>query len=273
MGTLYDGIGVGYGGQRRPDARISAALHEALGGARTVVNVGAGTGSYEPPGCVAVEPSRVMLEQRPSGAGPAVQARAEALPFAEGAFDAAMAVLTTHHWSEPERGLAELVRVSDRQVVLTWDQQVTSRFWLIRDYLPEIALSEEHLPALAAVQGAWPDAQVQVVPVPWDCTDGFLAAHWRRPEAYLDPAVRAAVSSFHRLGDAVVLPAMARLAADLASGEWARRNADLLERDELDCSYRLVVRGEENPADHGLVVRAARSGGGPQLHDRREGGG
>jgi SAM-dependent methyltransferase len=238
----YDGIGVGYGGLRRPDPRIAAALHAALGEARRVVNVGAGTGSYEPAGCVAVEPSRVMLDQRPEGSAPAVQARAEALPFTDGTFDAAMAVLTTHHWTDPGRGLAELVRVSTRQVVLTWDQEVSASYWLIRDYLPEVARSEEHLPALGAVQAAWPDAQVRVVPVPWDCTDGFLAAYWRRPEAYLDPAVRAAVSSFHRLGDAVVLPAMARLAADLASGEWARCNADLLEQEELDCAYRLVVR-------------------------------
>ena len=240
--ALYDGIGIGYGGRRRPDARIESRVHAALGGARTVVNVGAGTGSYEPAGCVAVEPSRVMIDQRPPGAAPAVQARAEQLPFADGAFDAAMAVLTTHHWTDPQRGLAEMRRVSRRQVVLTWDQDVTVENWLIRDYLPEIASSEAELPALAAVTAAWPDAEVSVVPVPWDCTDGFLAAYWRRPEAYLDPTVRAAVSSFHRLGDAVVLPAMARLAADLESGEWARRNADLLEREELDCAYRLVVR-------------------------------
>ncbi len=139
----------------------------------TVVNVGAGTGSYEPGGCVALEPSRVMLEQRPTGAAPAVQGVAEQLPFRDGAFDAALAVLTTHHWSDVTRGLSELVRVSRRQVVLTWDKPVCDGFWLTRDYLPQIAEREATLPALDAVEACWPEAEVLVVPVPWDCMDGF----------------------------------------------------------------------------------------------------
>jgi SAM-dependent methyltransferase len=242
MGAVYDRIGVGYAELRRPDPRVAAALLDALGDAQTVVNVGAGAGSYEPPGAVAVEPSRVMIDQRHDRRH-AVQARAEQLPFADGTFDAALAVLTTHHWSDGPRGLAEMARVSQRQVVLTWDQAAFPEFWLVRDYLPEVVAAEAGMPALAAAVVQWPDAEVRVLPVPWDCTDGFLAAYWRRPEAYLRPAVRAAISSFSWLAPDLVDAAMARLAADLESGEWVRRNAELLELDELDCSYRLVVRG------------------------------
>jgi SAM-dependent methyltransferase len=241
MGAVYDRIGVGYAELRRPDPRIAAQLLAALGDARTVLNVGAGAGSYEPPGAVAVEPARVMIDQR-SDRHRSVQARAEQLPFTDGAFDASLAVLTTHHWSDGPAGLAEMARVSRRQVVMTWDHDAFADFWLVRDYLPEIVAGEADLPSMAAVTAAWPEAQVLAVPVPWDCTDGFLAAYWRRPEAYLRPVVRSAISSFAWLPGEVVDAALARLAADLESGEWARRNADLLELEELDCSYRLVVR-------------------------------
>jgi SAM-dependent methyltransferase len=185
-----------------------------------------------------------MLAQRPAGAAPAVQAVAEALPFADGAFDAALAVLTTHHWSLPERGLAEMARVARRQVVLTWDQAYTSEhFWFLTDYLPEAAERERTLAAAAAVTAAWPDARVCPVPVPWDCTDGFFAAYWRRPEAFLVPAVRDSISGLALLDQDLVADAIGRLAADLDSGAWARRHADLLGRDALDCGYRLIRRG------------------------------
>jgi hypothetical protein len=242
MSAIYDRIGVGYAELRRPDPRIAAAIRDALGDARTVLNVGAGAGSYEPPGSGALEPSRVIIDQRPDTSR-VVQARAEQLPFGAGTFDASLAVLTTHHWSDGPRGLTEMARVSSRQVVLTWDQAAFPDFWLVRDYLPEIVAAEQHLPALDAAVAVWPDARVSAVPVPWDCTDGFLAAYWRRPEAYLRPAVRAAISSFAHLPPAVVDAALARLAEDLAAGEWARRNAQLLDVEELDCSYRLVIRG------------------------------
>jgi SAM-dependent methyltransferase len=228
-----------------PDARIAAHVRAALGDARTVVNVGAGTGSYEPPlQVVAVEPSAVMLAQRPVGAAPAVRARAEALPFADGAFDAALAVLTTHHWADAGAGLAEMARVAGRQVVLTWDQGFTAQhFWFLTDYLPEAAEREAGLAAAATVSAAWPDARVLPVPVPWDCTDGFFAAYWRRPEAFLVPAVRAGISGLALLDQRLVDDAVRRLAADLDSGAWSARHADLLDRSELDCGYRLVVRG------------------------------
>lgn len=244
MTAVYDRIGVGYADLRRPDPRIAAIVHAALGDARSVINVGAGSGSYEPVdrAVVAVEPSEVMLAQRAGGL--AVRAVAEALPFADGAFDAGLAVLTTHHWTDPARGLDELARVSGRQVVLTWDQaRVASEFWFVRDYLPEAVEREAGLAALDAVVGHWPAAQVLPVPVPHDCTDGFFAAYWRRPQAYLVPAVRAAISACALLDQAVVERAVRQLAADLDSGAWERRYADLMGREALDVGYRLVVRG------------------------------
>jgi SAM-dependent methyltransferase len=243
--AVYDRIGIGYADLRVPDPRVAQHVVDALGDARTVVNVGAGAGSYEPVRTVlAVEPSPVMLAQRPPGSAPAVQAVAEALPLRDLACDAALAVLTTHHWSDPGAGLDELARVSRRQVVLTWDQRFTAgRFWLLRDYLPEAAEREAGLAALDAVVAHWPDARVEVVPVPWDCTDGFFAAYWRRPEAFLVPAVRAAISGLALLDPRLVQDAVRRLGDDLASGAWQERYADLLALEELDCGYRLVIRG------------------------------
>lgn len=245
MTAVYDRIGVGYADLRVPDARIARQLLTALEDARTVVNIGAGTGSYEPPlELVAVEPSPVMLAQRPRSAAPAVQAVAEALPFRDGSFDAALAILTTHHWRDAEAGLAEMARVSRRQVILTWDQAYTSEhFWFLTDYLPEAAERERTLAAVEAVLHAWPEAKVSPVAVPWDCTDGFFAAYWRRPEAFLVPAVRASISGLALLDQRLVDSAVARLSADLESGAWAAKHAELLASQELDCGYRLVVQG------------------------------
>jgi SAM-dependent methyltransferase len=241
--ALYDRIGTTYARTRRPDPRFEAAVWRALGGAASVVNVGAGAGAYEPPDrrVAAVEPSAVMIAQRPPGAAPALRARAEALPFADDAFDAAMAILTVHHWSDPARGLAECARVArDRVVILTWDPDGPG-FWLTRDYFPEIVdLDRGSFLSIGAVARALGGAaEVRPLPVPADCADGFLGAFWRRPEAYFAPAVRAGISAFARIPDPA--PALARLRADLDSGAWAARNADLLARDELDIGYRLVV--------------------------------
>lgn len=245
MTAVYDRIGIGYRDLRTPDPRIAAQLHAALGAAHTVVNVGAGAGSYEP-ACelVAVEPSALMLSQRPLGSAPAIQAVAESLPFADMVFDASLAILTTHHWTDAQAGLAELVRVSRRQVVLTWDAAFTaSQFWFLTDYLPEAGERERGLAEARTVLRTWPDAQLQPVPIPWDCTDGFFAAYWRRPEAYLVPAVRASISGLALLAPELVDRAVRRLATDLDSGAWASRHADLLGLEELDCGYRLVVHG------------------------------
>ena len=185
-----------------------------------------------------------MLAQRPRSAAPAVQAVAEALPFRDGSFDAALAILTTHHWRDAEAGLAEMARVSRRQVILTWDQAYTSEhFWFLTDYLPEAAERERTLAAVEAVLHAWPEAKVSPVAVPWDCTDGFFAAYWRRPEAFLVPAVRASISGLALLDQRLVDSAVARLSADLESGAWAAKHAELLASQELDCGYRLVVQG------------------------------
>src|SRR5262245_51988590 len=243
-GALYDTIGRGYAGRRRPAPRIAARLLAALGEARSVLNVGAGAGSYEPPDrpVVAVEPSAVMIAQRPPGAAPAVQARAEALPFPDRAFDAAMGVLTIHHWADRARGLAECARVARQRVVLmTWDPAADA-FWLVRDYLPSFAeLDRRQFPSMSAYAEAFgSDARVEIetVPVPRDCVDGFLGAYWARPAAYLDPSVQAGISSFAHPGAEAGLQ---RLAADLESGAWRERHGHLLGVDALDLGYRLVV--------------------------------
>ncbi len=241
-GRLYEHIGGGYGRHRRPDPRIAARLADALGDAETVVNVGAGAGSYEPRDrrAVAVEPSTVMLAQRKGSSVPAVRALAESLPFPDGRFDAALAILTLHHWSDPAAGLRELRRVARRLVLLHFEPG--SRYWLTDEYLPVLRdLESRSVPAVGDVVAAVGSARVEVVAVPHDCVDGFYAAYWRRPDAYLDPTVRASISMFARLDGTLVDPGLERLRADLDSGEWTARHADLLVRDELDAGYRLIV--------------------------------
>jgi SAM-dependent methyltransferase len=206
-----------------------------------VVNVGAGTGSYEPVDreVVAVKPSSVMLCQRPVGAPPAVQASAESLPFPDRAFDAAMAVLSDHHWTDRLGGLREMRRVARRAVVFQFDPAFADAFWLIRDYLPEFkSLPGFSLDELGEALGA---TRVEVVPVPGDCEDGFFCAFWRRPEAYLDEAVRRGSSVWARVGDAAEARAVARLREDLSSGAWRERYGALLELDELDLGFRLLI--------------------------------
>ncbi len=249
MTELYDRIGRGYASHRRADPRIAAAVGRALGAAASVVDVGAGAGSYEPRDrpVVAVEPSIAMIRQRPAEAAPAVQASATALPFGDGAFAAALAVLTVHHWPDRARGLAELARVARaRVVVVTWDP-ASAGFWLVDEYFPAIAAVDRAIfPTMAELGRALGPIEVLTLPIPHDCTDGFLGAYWRRPAAYLDPGVRAAMSTFATIGDAET--GIARLGADLAEGTWARRHGGLLARTELDLGYRLVVgAGREHP--------------------------
>jgi SAM-dependent methyltransferase len=174
-----------------------------------------------------------------------VQAFAENLPFAAGSFDVGLAILTVHHWTDPARGLAELRRVSRSQVILTWDQAVMARFWLIAEYLPEIAEAERDLAAADTIRALLEQAGARVtagaVPVPADCIDGFLAAYWRRPEAYLDPATRAAISSLAKLDPGRVAHAMARLVGDLESGRWQARHGAFGQADSRDVGYRLLA--------------------------------
>ena len=245
MEAAYDRIGRLYRRHRRPDPRIASRIDRALGDARTVVNVGAGTGSYEPGDrrLVAVEPSAVMVAQRAPETAPVVRGVAEALPFADDQFDAALAVLTVHHWRDQAAGLAELRRVSRRQVVLCFDPAVNRAHWLVTDYLPELGdIEDERAPAPGRVAGMLGGrARIEVVPVPADCTDGFQNAYWRRPEAYLDADVRACTSTLAVLDRAVLDRGLQRLTDDLDSGAWHARHADLLDLDEFDGGYRLVV--------------------------------
>src|ERR1700761_8608122 len=189
-GQLYDTIGTTYTVTRRTDPRIAEQIRAALGDARTVLNVGAGTGSYEPADrdVTAVEPSALMRAQRPAGAAPCVAAGAESLPFEDQSFDAAMAFATVHHWADPIAGLREMRRVAGRVVVFTHDTDDAAwldRFWLTRDYLPEVADLLVGRPSLTELARAI-DARAEPVLIPWDCADGFFEAYWRRPEAYLD---------------------------------------------------------------------------------------
>jgi SAM-dependent methyltransferase len=240
----YDVMGVGYSATRREDPRIARAIWDALGDATSVANIGAGTGTYEPRDrqVIAIEPSDVMRAQRPPASAPAIRGTAERIPLEDSSVDAAMAVLTDQHWRDRALGLAEMRRIARHRVVaLTFDERPRETFWLTRDYLTEYtSLRGGRDPNLyeLAVGGT---AAIRPVPVPHDCVDGFALAFWRRPGAYLDPAVRAGISVFHLLDATHVESAMDRLADDLASGAWAERNQELLELDELDLGLRLVV--------------------------------
>ncbi|MDX2168977.1 MAG: methyltransferase domain-containing protein [Deltaproteobacteria bacterium] len=244
MSQLYDRIGIGYAAVRRPDPRIAARVSAALADCESLVNVGAGTGSYEPRGRtrLAIDPSSAMLAQRAATAAPAVRGRAEALPLADRCVDAALAVLTLHHWSDWRAGLDEMARVSRRRVVvLSWDPDLVGALWLARDYLPEgLVVDRSQVPALAECAAHLPRATIETLPIPADCSDGFCGAYWRRPDAYLDPDVRRGISLFAALPSTSVAAALERLRTDLADGAWRARYADLLDRDSIDLGYRLI---------------------------------
>lgn len=239
---LYDTIGATYAVTRRTEPRIATQIWAALGDARTVLNVGAGTGNYEPPDrdVLAVEPSAVMRAQRPTGAAPCVAASAERLPFTDQSFDAAMAVATVHHWPDPIAGLREMQRVARRVVVFTFDRDGLNKFWLIRDYIPELATLVAGHPS-ATEQAEALGARIEPVPIPWDCVDGFPEAYWRRPEAFLDDNVRRGISIWRRLGPDVEQRAVRQLRDDLDSGRWAERNRAITGLDAADLGLRLVV--------------------------------
>ncbi len=249
--TLYDTIGRGYRALRQPDSRIAARIHDALGDATRVVNVGAGTGSYEPRDrtLFAVEPSIVMIRQRDADAAPVIRASANDLPFRDDAVDASLAILTIHHWPDLGRGLDELRRIARRRVVLLTYDPAFEGFWLA-DYFPEIVeIDRRTMPSLSEIQRHLGKASVFDVPVPEDCTDGFLGAYWKRPEAYLREDVRGAISSLANLPDPE--PGLAALQSDLASGAWERRYGRGLTGPALDLGYRLVVAGERGVAGEG----------------------
>jgi SAM-dependent methyltransferase len=242
--TPYDEIGRTYTATRREDPRVAATIHGCLGDGRTLLNVGAGTGSYEPTDrfVVAVEPSTEMLRQRPRDRAPVVRAVAEDLPFADGAFDVTMAVLTMHHWHDVDRGLRELRRVSRRQVVFYFEPLHTHGFWGV-EYFPEAleVPSERDAPGMDQLRAALRVREVRPVLVPHDCVDGFGVAYFGRPEAYLEPVVQAGMSWLARLSPEVRQRGADRLAADLASGEWDRRFGALRETEWFDGGYRIAI--------------------------------
>lgn len=237
---LYDSIGLGYSKLRVPDPRIARRLQAGLGSASSVLNVGAGCGSYEPLDrkLVAAELSRTMIAQRPKSAAPAVQANSEHLPFRTNAFDASMAVLTLHHWSDLEAGLGEMQRVaSERVAILTWDPQAPN-FWLYQ-YFPELLEIDQRIfPTLDSLQRILGSCQIHTVPIPFDCSDGFLGAYWRRPSAYLDAGIRTAISTFSKIEK--LQSGLTQLQADLESGAWEQQFGPLLAMEEFDIGYRLV---------------------------------
>lgn len=239
----YDTVGRTYQVTRRADPRIATLIDDALAGTGSVVNIGAGTGSYEPPQTVlAIEPSLVMIAQRRATAAPAIQSVAEQLPLRDDCADAALAVLTIHHWTDLSAGVAEMRRVARRRLVfLTWDPVKIASYWLMSEYVPELArIDAEMAVPIGRLTELLTNPVVTPVPVPHDCTDGFAAAFWRRPEAYLDPTVRAGITLFTRTADEAAGPGLARLADDLRSGRWQHEHANLLDVGELDVGYRLV---------------------------------
>ena len=243
---IYEEIGGSYTATRREDSRIGAQIWDAIGDGRSVVNVGAGTGSYEPTGCdvIAVEPSSTMLSQRSPQSSPAVRAVAERLPFDDDTFDVAMAVLTIHHWTDPIVGLRELRRVSGRQVIFYFEPLRTHSFWGL-EYFPEAAqvASEHDAPGEETLAKALDLSEIRPVLVPADCRDGFGVAFWARPEAYTDPVVQAGMSWLALLPDQDRARGTARLADDLATGEWDRRYGHLRQQDTYDGGYRIAIAG------------------------------
>jgi len=241
----YDRMGLGYSAVRRPEPRIAAQIEAALGDARTVLNVGAGAGSYEPTDreVTAVEPSRTMIAQRPPGSAPVVEAFAEDLPFEDDSFDAAMALITVHHWSDARAGLAEMTRVARRRLaILTFTPTPPEELWMARDYFPRILdFHEEVMLPTDELAAMLPNASVEPVPIPNGCTDGFWLAIWDRPEMHLDPDVRRASSSWHHMAQDEIEQGLARLKDDLESGRWDERNGRLREQAELDVGLRLVT--------------------------------
>jgi SAM-dependent methyltransferase len=240
----YDRLGTTYTATRREDPDLAAQIHAALGEGRTLLNVGAGAGAYEPRDriVVAVEPSPVMIAQRPRDAAPAVLAAAERLPFVDGSFDAGMAVSTVHHWSDLGAGLDELRRVARRVVVVAGDPDVIDRLWLTADYFPGMAYRRRRdLQPQAIAERLGGRTQIRPLRIPAGCLDGFPEAFMARPEAFLDHRVRRNMSPFRLLAADQVTAGVARLRRDLASGRWDARHGELRRLSHLDVGLRIVV--------------------------------
>jgi SAM-dependent methyltransferase len=243
MSPVYDRIGRTYGATRSPDPRVAAAILAALGDARSVVNVGAGVGGYEPADreVLAIEPSAAMIAQRPASAAPAIEASAERLPLDDDSFDAAMAVNTVHHWTDLEAGLRELRRVArERVVIVLRNPREGTRFWLV-DYLPALDSTEKMTAAVATIEREFRHLARVRLPLPADCLDGVFTAYWARPEMYLEETVRRNMSNFALADENQVNAGLTRLRDDLDSGEWDRRYSNLRSLVELDVGYRILI--------------------------------
>ena len=241
MRVDYDKLTEQYRNYRKPDPKIAARINSHVQGAQRVLNIGAGMGSYEPEDCkvVAIEPSYEMIAKRKRAKAILIQGSAEGLPFRDNGFDVSMAILTIHHWSDVALGLQEMLRVSkDKIVLFTWIGY-GSHFWL-EEYIPEIKNADEKLfPTLEELDQLLGGISVETVEIPHDCTDGFMCAYWRRPEAYLDPNIRKAISTFSRISD--YHEGLDMLRDDIKSGVWYKRHGHLFEKQSLDLGYRLVV--------------------------------
>ena len=250
MTRSYDEIGVGYNSRRLPDERIGRQIEEALGQGDSLANVGAGTGAYEPGDrqVVAIDPSTEMLTNY-LGRGVRIRGAAAALPLSDDSVDAASAFLTMHHWGGWRDGLAEMSRVARHRIVIFTHDPDMDGFWLFR-YFPAISVLDQdifepidHLLAAGEELG-WRSRAVPVE-VPFDCTDGFLGAYWRRPASYLEADVRRSISSFNLIDPEEVAAGLDQLASDLESGAWMRENGDLLAKEQLDIGYRLVLMSRD----------------------------
>lgn len=241
MDTKYDIIGINYSALRKPDPRIALMIEEALGSAETILNVSAATGSYEPIDrqVTAVEPSAEMIRQRAPIAAKAIQAYADDLPFEDKSFDASMAILTLHHWPDKLKGLKEMRRVTRGPIVLLTFDPACREAWL-NDYFPELVmLDESQMPRIQDYENWLGHVKIVPVPIPHDCTDGFLYAYWRRPAAYLDERIRSGISSFWAIKNTE--DGLNRLSEDLETGEWERRYSKFLAREACDLGYRLII--------------------------------
>ena len=242
MTINYDALASDYINYRIPDARIASAIRKHIPAGSRVLNVGAGQGSYEPENCnvVALEPSREMISRRPPDKRSAIRGLAESMPFADNCFDISLAILTIHHWHNIQKGLSEMKRVTcQKTIILTWNGDFGD-FWL-PDYFPEIAHIDTGLfPSIHKICGLLSDAtEIDIVEIPHDCTDGFMCAYWRRPKTYLNTAARNAISTFSRLND--LDDGLKHLQSDIESGVWRKRYSSILQKDKLDCGYRLLI--------------------------------
>ncbi len=242
MKELYDGIGRGYSTKRCTDPKIYAQIAAQLQGADSILNIGAGSGSYEPENIplIALEPSQVMINQRPEASHPAVCGRADSLPFPDNAFTHAMTVLSMHHWQNRDRAFEEIQRVTQRRfIAVTWMPDLAP-FWLTDDYFPEILdYDRQHFPLIDEIKQYFTPLTVNPLLIPHDCRDGFLGCFWQRPEAYLQPAVRACISTFTKIK--YLDSGLKRLRAELLSGAWSAKYSALLSKTEVDLGYRILV--------------------------------